>query len=211
MAAQLYSIARAAKLQSQHCRKRQPTRRTVAPSHHRLGPASRFNRQPPSLKGRGQLQPPAAKRKAALASAVPASRYSRPVRVLVIGSGICGVTAALELHARGCEVTLVDPGPLPHPLAESTDISKIVRCDYGADGDYTLLGERALDCWRRWNAIWRTPQFHETGVTFLTRAPMQPGGFEHESFTLLARRGHHVERLDAGAIESRFPAYLPGD
>jgi glycine/D-amino acid oxidase-like deaminating enzyme len=132
------------------------------------------------------------------------------VRVLVIGSGIFGVTAALELHARGCDVTLVDPGPLPHPLAESTDLSKIVRCDYGADEDYTLLGERALDGWRRWNATWRTPRFHETGVTFLTRGPMQPGGFEHASYTLLARRGHHAERLDTAAIATRFPAYRPG-
>jgi glycine/D-amino acid oxidase-like deaminating enzyme len=132
------------------------------------------------------------------------------VRVLVIGGGIFGITAALELHARACEVTLVDPGPLPHPLAESTDISKIVRCDYGSDEDYTLLGERSLDGWRRWNATWRTARFHETGVMFLTRAPMQPGGFEHESFTLLARRGHRVERLDAAAIAARFPAYRPG-
>jgi glycine/D-amino acid oxidase-like deaminating enzyme len=132
------------------------------------------------------------------------------VRVLVIGGGIFGITAALELHARACEVTVVDPGPLPHPLAESTDISKIVRCDYGADEDYTLLGERALDGWRRWNATWRTARFHETGVMFLTRAAMQPGGFEHASYALLARRGHHVERLDAAAIAARFPAYRPG-
>ena len=66
-----------------------------------------------------------------------------------LGGGIFGVTAALALRARGHEVTLVDPGPLPHPLAESTDISKVVRIDYGADEDYTALGERALDGWRR--------------------------------------------------------------
>jgi len=132
------------------------------------------------------------------------------VHVLVIGGGIFGVTAALELRARDCDVTLVDPGPLPHPLAESTDISKIVRCDYGADEDYTILGERALDGWRRWNATWRTPRFHETGVSFLTRGAMQPDGFEHASYTLLARRGHRIERLDATAITARFPAYRPG-
>jgi len=132
------------------------------------------------------------------------------VRVLVIGSGIFGVTTALELHARACEVTLVDPGPVPHPLAESTDISKVVRCDYGADEDYTALGERALEGWRRWNATWRTPRFHETGVTFLSAHPMQPGGFEHDSFALLSRRGHRIERLDAAAIAARFPAYRPG-
>ena len=132
------------------------------------------------------------------------------MRVLVIGGGIFGVTSALELATRGCDVTLVDPGPLPHPLAESTDISKIVRADYGADEDYTALAERALDGWRRWNTTWPVPRFHETGVAFLTQQSMQPGGFEHDSFTLLDRRGHDIERLDAAAIAARFPAYRPG-
>ena len=48
-------------------------------------------------------------------------------RVIVVGAGINGVTAAIELKKRGHEVVLVDPGPLPHPLAASTDISKAVR------------------------------------------------------------------------------------
>jgi sarcosine oxidase / L-pipecolate oxidase len=132
------------------------------------------------------------------------------MHALVIGGGIFGVTAALELRARGCDVTLTDPGPLPHPLAESTDISKVVRSDYGADLDYTALGEQALEGWRNWNAAWPVPRFHETGAAFLTRAPMQPGGFEHESFATLSRRGHRIERLDAAEIARRFPAYRPG-
>lgn len=132
------------------------------------------------------------------------------MHVLVIGGGIFGVTSALALRARGCDVTLVDPGPLPHPLAESTDISKLVRSDYGGDEDYTELAERAVEGWRRWNATWPVPRFHDTGVAFLTRGAMQPGSFEHDSFTLLARRGHRVERLDAAAIAARFPAYRPG-
>jgi len=132
------------------------------------------------------------------------------MRALVIGGGIFGVTAALALRERGWRVTLVDPGPLPHPDAESTDISKVVRSDYGADVEYTELGERAIDGWRRWNASWTVPRYHETGVAFLARAPMQPGGFEHASFELLSRRGHAIERLDAREIARRFPAYRPG-
>jgi glycine/D-amino acid oxidase-like deaminating enzyme len=132
----------------------------------------------------------------------------------VIGGGIFGLTAAIELSLRGHEVTIFDPGPIPHPLAESTDISKVVRLDYGTDLDYTTLGERALEGWRRWNAecrdAGRAPLFHETGVTFLARTPMQPGGFEHDSFTTLLARGHSLERLDATAITARFPAYKPG-
>jgi sarcosine oxidase / L-pipecolate oxidase len=132
------------------------------------------------------------------------------MRAVVAGGGVFGTTAALALARRGHAVDLVDPGPLPHPLAESTDISKVVRLDYGKDELYTALAERALDGWRRWNREWPSPLFHETGTAFLARAPMRPGGFEHDSFELLTRRGHLCERLDAAAIARRFPAYRPG-
>jgi len=56
-------------------------------------------------------------------------------RVVVAGAGVYGLTAAIELRQRGYAVALVDPGPLPHPLAASTDISKLIRMDYGPDAD----------------------------------------------------------------------------
>ena len=58
------------------------------------------------------------------------------LEIVVIGSGIFGVSAALELAQRGHKVTLIDPGPLPRPIASSTDISKAVRMDYGSDELY---------------------------------------------------------------------------
>jgi glycine/D-amino acid oxidase-like deaminating enzyme len=128
------------------------------------------------------------------------------MRVLVIGGGIFGVTAARELTSRGHSVLLVDPG-LPHPLAESTDISKVVRIDYGTDEDYTALGEHALAGWR--SPSWPgAPHFHETGVTFLARVSL--AGFERDSYEILTRRGHPLVRLDANAISARFPAYKRG-
>ncbi len=131
------------------------------------------------------------------------------MRVIVVGGGIFGVTAARAFDTHGLHTTLIDPG-LPHPLAESTDISKVVRIDYGADEDYAILGEQALDGWRRWNATWPTPLFHETGVMFVAKVAMELGGFEHDSYQLLTRRGHRLERLDADAIARRFPAYRHG-
>lgn len=128
--------------------------------------------------------------------------------ILIAGGGIFGVTAALELRARGHDVTLCDPGALPHPAAESTDLSKVVRCDYGSDLLYTELGERSLEGWRRWNEDHLL--FHETGVMFLAKSALQPGGFEHDSFAMLSSRGHRIERLDADDIARRFPAYRPG-
>ncbi len=128
-------------------------------------------------------------------------------QLVVLGAGIFGVTAALELRRRGHRVQLLDPGPLPHPLAESTDISKIVRLEYGADSDYTALGEQALAGWRAWNTELGEQLFHETGVLFLRRTPLAPGTFEGESLALLQSRGHRPERLDRAAISARFPAW----
>lgn len=127
------------------------------------------------------------------------------MRAIVVGGGIFGVTAARALCDRGHAVTLIErptPHGTPHPLAESTDISKVVRMDYGADVDYTELGERAIARWRQ------SPLFHETGVTFLSKVPLS--GFERASYELLTARGHRLERLDADAIADRFPAWRRG-
>src|SRR4051812_20515697 len=125
-------------------------------------------------------------------------------RIVVLGAGIFGLTAALELRRRGHRVQLLDPGPLPHPLAASTDISKVVRLEYGADEPYTALAENALEGWRRWNQDLGDPLFHETGVLFLRQGPLCAGTLEQDSFEVLSRRGHPIERLDAAAVRARF-------
>lgn len=131
---------------------------------------------------------------------------------VVVGAGVFGLAGARELRRRGLRVTLLDPGPLPHPLAASTDVSKVVRMEYGADVAYMALVERALEGWRRWNreATLGEPLFHETGVLMVTRQAMAPGGFEHDSHHTLLARGHRPERLDAATLVRRFPAWRPG-
>src|SRR5882724_1482588 len=130
-------------------------------------------------------------------------------KTIVVGSGINGVTAAIELKKRGHEVVLVDPGPLPHPLAASTDISKAVRAAYGADEDYTALAERSIKLWRQWNEEFGTKLYHEVGVMFVRRAKMEPGDFEYESLKLLEKRGLKVSRMDTPQLWKRFPAWNP--
>jgi len=128
-------------------------------------------------------------------------------KVIVVGAGINGVTAAIELRKRGHEVVLVDPGPLPHPLAASTDISKAIRAAYGADEFYTGLAERAIPLWREWNAEFRVELYHEVGFLFLRQRQLQPGDFEYESLKVLEKRGHKIERIDSAKLRERFPAW----
>jgi glycine/D-amino acid oxidase-like deaminating enzyme len=131
------------------------------------------------------------------------------VKAIIVGAGINGVTAAIELRKRGHDVVLVDPGPLPHPLAASTDISKAVRAAYGADEIYTELAERAIPIWRKWNAEFGVELYHEVGVMFVCRQEMKRSDFEYESYKMLKQRGHKIERMNSVRLWKRFPAWNP--
>jgi glycine/D-amino acid oxidase-like deaminating enzyme len=128
-------------------------------------------------------------------------------KVIIVGAGINGVTAAIELKKRGHDVVLVDPGPLPHPLAASTDISKAVRAAYGADEGYTELAERSIKLWRDWNKEFGVELYHEVGVMFVRRRRMKPGDFEYESYKMLKQRGHRIQRMNSAQLWKRFPAW----
>lgn len=128
----------------------------------------------------------------------------------VVGAGIFGVTATLELRRRGHAVTLVDPGPLPRPLAASADSCKAVRVEYGSDDLLSDLAESALPGWLALNDRTRRTLFHADGWLFLTRAPMAAGGFEFESRRHLGRRARGVMTLRGAEIRSRFPAWARG-
>src|SRR5205085_5518223 len=57
------------------------------------------------------------------------------------------------------------------------------------------------------NREFRIELYHEVHFLFLRRRAMQPGDFEYESFELLKRRGHKVERINSKTLRERFPAW----
>ncbi len=132
---------------------------------------------------------------------------AHPSRVVVVGAGGFGASAALELARRGHPVTLLDRGQAPHPDASSTDISKMIRMDYGSDVFYHELGEASLEVWERWNRAWPRPLFHDEGFLVLASGAMRPGGFEFESLRVLRERGYDPDRIDAAGLATRYPAW----
>src|SRR5262245_846298 len=118
-----------------------------------------------------------------------------------------GAVAALALRSRGHAVDLLDAGISPRLEAASTDISKIVRMDYGADTFYTDLMERALPKWRQWNVRWPRPFFHESGFLLISRTILERGTFEGDSLALLEARGHEVVRVTRRVLAERFPGW----
>ena len=127
--------------------------------------------------------------------------------ILVVGAGVFGLAAALELRRRGWTVRLLDAGEPPHPAASSNDISKAVRMDYGSDALHTELAERAIERWRRWNRRWRETVYHEVGFLLMARRSLAPGSFEGDSVALLRRRGHAPQRIGQRELARRFPAW----
>ena len=129
--------------------------------------------------------------------------------VIIAGAGMFGLTASLELHRRGYSIIVVDPGPVPHPLASSNDISRMIRMDYGNDTLYMDLADKAMQGWRDWNQRWGVELFHQAGILVVTGRAMAPGSFEYDSFALLSERGHKPQRLDSGRLAQRFTQWNP--
>lgn len=120
-------------------------------------------------------------------------------RVIVVGCGVFGVTAAVELGRRGYSVRVLEASAPPAPRAASTDVSKIVRV---TGGDSSELGRRVLQGWREWSERWQRdghPQlFHEVGTLRLDQRSDTSGSSDRDR---PARAGDPRRR--------RFPAWSP--
>lgn len=128
---------------------------------------------------------------------------------VVVGAGVFGLATALELRGRGWAVDLLDRAPPPHPDASSTDLSKIVRVDYGDDPFHVAFAEEAMEGWRRWNHEAPFPAFQGSGLLLLAES-MEAGSFERESWETLTARGHALQRVDGRMLRERFPAWAEG-
>ena len=130
------------------------------------------------------------------------------MKVGVVGGGVFGLAAAIELQARGNKVTLFERGPIPHPMATSTDVSKgIRRTWYGNGGPYVDLVERAAHTWREWEEQFGVPIFHQVGGLKIMRS-MDPGSPMYENLRYLESRGADIKILERKKAMSRFPQFV---
>ena len=133
--------------------------------------------------------------------------------VAVVGAGVFGAAAALELALRGHRVTLFDAEAVPAPNAASTDVSKAIRrVWYVRDKKcYVDLVERSADRWHAWERATGRHVLHRTGHLSILR-DAGPGSPMHESVRLLHGRGAvEVQELDAPALRRRFPQFTIAD
>ena len=142
------------------------------------------------------------------------------MNVGVIGAGIFGIAAALELRDRGHTVTVFERGKVPHEKASSTDVSKAIRrtgygandLTYGSDEAYVELVERAAPRWRDWHERLSGHIYHQVGHLCIV-SNFERGTPRYASWEYLTGRGAAIEVLTAKEARTRFPqfAYEEGD
>ena len=126
---------------------------------------------------------------------------------LIIGAGIFGVCTAIELCKKGFNVGIINPDTVPHPLAASTDISKIIRMEYGSDGEYMDMAIASMQAWRSLNSILKEEIYHEVGYLVLSRNPLNDQStYAGSSLIQLKSRGKNPEILSQDELSRLFPA-----
>ena len=135
------------------------------------------------------------------------------MNVAVVGAGIFGMAAAMELRGRGHEVTVFEQGTVPYENATSTDVSKgIRRTWYAGDNEtYVELVERAALGWRAWEERFQAKVYHQTGGIAIIEG-FEPGTPMYESVRFLRDRGAtEIEVIQAKQARSRFPQFTIRD
>lgn len=128
---------------------------------------------------------------------------------LIVGAGIFGICTALELKKRNYSVSIINPDTIPNPLAASTDISKVIRMEYGSDTEYMQMAIAAMEVWREWNAFFQDTLYHEVGYLLLTQESLDSEAqiYDKRSYENVVQSGFKPERLNNGEITKRFPAF----
>jgi glycine/D-amino acid oxidase-like deaminating enzyme len=130
-----------------------------------------------------------------------------PLRITVLGAGIFGLAAAWEFGRRGHRVRVLDPAPLLHEKAASTDLSKGLRHAYGeATALYAPLVREARAAWLGLEAQSGRRIFHQVGALHLATR-LLAGSFEQRSLDGLRALGHPVEVWDAARCARALPGF----
>lgn len=129
--------------------------------------------------------------------------------VIVVGCGVFGLSAALELARKGYKVLALDPYPVPSAFSAANDYNKILRVEYSDQ----MSAELAVEAMKYWETDpLYTPYYLKTGR--LTLAPadanLDRARYEQKSWAVLDKLGvrQNVETLTTPAqVGARIPGF----
>ena len=129
------------------------------------------------------------------------------MRITVIGAGIFGMAAALELRRRGHDVTVFEQERIPCPRASSTDVSKIIRRTGYPEQTYRELVERSRQQWQIWHEQLSRAIYYQTGMLMVER-DFSPGSRAQNNWETFGDRKDGIRGLSRKEASKRFPQFL---
>ncbi len=128
------------------------------------------------------------------------------MRVIVVGAGIVGLSSAYALTKAGADVTVVERGAIPNPLAASTDYHRLIRFAYGDSGGYARRIHEAFEAWRSMWADLGGPQERYYADRGVLSASQEAGDWTDRTRANMDALGIEYERIDGvAALAERFP------
>ena len=126
------------------------------------------------------------------------------MRVVVVGAGAAGMVAALRLSEKGCNVTLIEQGEIPHPRSASFDQHRIIRHMYPQSDAYARLVDHAFAAWDRLWARLGRKHLAETGVLAVSN---DPGDWSDRGREGLERLGIPYQTWEVADLRRRLPQF----
>jgi glycine/D-amino acid oxidase-like deaminating enzyme len=128
------------------------------------------------------------------------------MKIGIVGAGIFGLAAALELRERGHDVVVFEQGEVPNERASSTDLSKTIRRAYADKAVYVELAERAAPVWQKWHEQLGRNIYFQIGQLQIERS-FEPGSRVYDSYHFFRRRGNDVRLIPIDEVRGRFPQF----
>ena len=129
------------------------------------------------------------------------------MNIIVVGAGIAGLSTAWSLTKRGHNVTLLEQGPVPNPLAASGDHHRIIRRAYGKASGYGRLITQAYDAWDEFWADLGESHYNPLGFLCVSR---EEGDEAEQYLEGMQAGGYAFERVEAAEAAERWAFLEPG-
>jgi len=135
-------------------------------------------------------------------SAAITSKPAKSWDAIVVGAGVFGVWAAVQLQRAGKRVLLVDANGPANVRSSSGGETRMIRSDYGADAIYTQMSTASLKEWKQLSDRAALPLFHQSGVLFFFQKMVD---YARQSIETHNKLGLPLSVLDAPALRKKFP------